>query len=290
MNVQQCEKEAVRHHSRGGRIAQSAAFTLIELLVVIAVIGILAAILLPVLVSAKQRADAAQCLSNLKQVDLAALMYADDNHNTFFYCGTLNNYFLPNGGQWTLNPRSTVQLAPDNDLAYWALGYLGYFKNPKLFNCPSSIHCDEWHDSGLNYPSSYWQNSDYGMCDYLMFPYDKSMEVSLKKIANYQVPSETIFCQDSAEQKCEGSDDTIGLFPGSTQILSQWIGQPPYQGSGLYQLYNGYHFNNEWYRHGNGDQTAWVDGHVSRIRFTGFGVGIDYRCYTGIRPVIPIPD
>jgi len=63
------------------RTARLSAFTLIELLVVIAIIAILAALLLPALAKARDKAHKAQCLSNLHQVGLALLMYANENND-----------------------------------------------------------------------------------------------------------------------------------------------------------------------------------------------------------------
>ena len=160
-------------------------FTLIELLVVIAIIAILAAILFPVFAKAREKAEAASCTSNLKQIATAMIMYASD------YDGYLYSY-------------DATQVAPE--YAGYGMWYKlqPYTKNAGVFDCPTSPDRvnpawdrDAWY-------SSY--DGNYG------WPYD-GIEGSVGSVYQLEYPAETYMAFDCGDTSVRpGTNDWAGLM------------------------------------------------------------------------------
>lgn len=146
-------------------------FTLIELLVVIAIIAILAAILFPVFARAREKARQASCLSNIKQIALAGLMYTQDYDEKF-----------PGHGCGWMDPWGSTTRT---EICYAAKIY-PYMKNIQIFRCPSD---------SANYAQPGRDDNAYGNnLRYVAGRANSSWNASLGEI---QSPAETIWYADA---------------------------------------------------------------------------------------------
>lgn len=206
-------------HNRG--------FTLVELLVVIAIIAVLIALLLPALSKARQHANQVACMSNMRQIGMGLISYANDNQQ--WLVAALNSYDLP-------RPNNTTTISVwARQLKYSVFGANDPMTSMPLFICPSDY--DHIADGSF---TNYMYCRQYGYWKATATPpqwTDTGVTVYLpRKLMQFTNPAETAVMID-------------GLPTGQTDCWYGWVAT-----TGL---------TNADPRHHGQVNVLWIDGHVT---------------------------
>jgi len=221
-------------------------FTLIELLIVVAIIAVLISVLLPVLSKARESSRTANCLSNVRNMEIAHCMYINDNSGQLIQAG------FAHGG------------AHGNEALAWFNTLQNYYGNKLMGRCPSdfSPHWPAAEGGGTPVSSStdQYRRCSYGINDYT----DKNLSPlneqdggnPFKNIDSYQTPSGVVHFVEMAEE----GDFAVADHPHT----DLWIGNIPAKANSMLEINQHGGEPRTWEARAN---YGFLDGHATTSSF-----------------------
>jgi prepilin-type N-terminal cleavage/methylation domain-containing protein/prepilin-type processing-associated H-X9-DG protein len=229
---------------------KQAAFTLIELLVVIAIIAILAAMLLPALSAAKQKAKSIACVNNAKQIGLGFVLYAEDNQQKL--------PDLVNGPAIAGNVIPNAVWYPDliNNGGYLAKSSLSPTNSSSVWRCPGVL------DADVKQVASYWWGG-YAPNESTVIRYEMDQyyrPLGSQKLTAFRRPTQIWLMGDCGSPKDLNNIPKSGYF-------TDFAFTPPSTPSGA-GAFTGPRNAQPAARHNVRANAGMVDGHVEAFKYS----------------------